>query len=204
MKKYEILYEYKVDKIEMGSHTLYRIRALKDFGNVKAGDIGGYIEREENLSQKGKCWIYDNAKVYDNARVCDNAKVFGSARVFGRAEVWGSAEVFGNAKVFDDAKVYGNAEVWGSAWIYGRAEVCGNAKISKANDILCIIPIGSRNDITTFLKTKDNNICVKCGCFIGTIDDFLEAVSETHKDNKHAKAYRLACELAKIQIELED
>lgn len=168
MNKYEILYEDKVDKIEMRSHTLYRIRALKDFGNVKAGDIGGYIEREENLSQKGKCWIYDNAKVYDNARVCDNAKVFGSARVF------------------------------------GRAEVCGNAKISKANDILCIIPIGSRNDITTFLKTKDNNICVKCGCFIGTIDDFLEAVNETHGKNKHAKAYKLACELARVQIESEE
>lgn len=161
MNKYEMLHE---DKIEMGSHTLYRIRALKDFGNVKAGDIGGYIEKEANLSQEGICWIYDNAKV------CGNAKVYGSVRVYG------------------------------NAWVYGSAWVCGNAEISKSNDILCITPIGSRNDVTTFFKTKDNNICVKCGCFSGTIDRFLEAVNETHGENKHAKAYKLACELARVQI----
>lgn len=159
MNKYKML---KDDTIEIGSHTLYRIRALKDFGNVKAGDIGGYIEKEENLSQKGICWIYYNSRVY------------------------------------------GNAKVYGSAWVCGRAEVCGSAKISKANDILCIAPIGSRNDATTFFKTKDNDIGVKCGCFTGTIDDFLEAVNETHGKNKHAKAYKLACELAKVQIDLED
>lgn len=165
MNKYEMLYE---DSIRIGNHTLYHIRALKDFGNVKAGDIGGYIEKEENLSQKGICWIYGSAKVYGSALVC------------------------GNAKVYDNALVCGNALVY------------DNAKINKISDVLCISPIGSRNDTTTFFKTKDGNICVKCGCFSGTIDRFLEAVSETHKDNKHAKAYRLACELAKIQIELED
>ena len=99
--------------------------------------------------------------------------------------------------VFDNAEVYGNAKV------YGNAEVCGDAKISKTNDILCIAPIGSRNDTTTFFKAKDNKIGVKCGCFTGTIDDFLKAVNETHGENKHAKAYKLACELARVQI-LED
>lgn len=54
-----------------------------------------------------------------------------------------------------------------------------------------------------FFKTKDNKIGVKCGCFTGTIDDFLEAVNETHGENKHAKVYKLACELARVQI-LED
>ena len=46
-----------------GRRTLYRIKALKDFGNVKKGDLGGYVEREENLSHSGDCWIYDKAKV---------------------------------------------------------------------------------------------------------------------------------------------
>ena len=194
MNKYEMLYE---DKIEMDSHTLYRIRALKDFGNVKAGDIGGYIEKEANLSQEGICWIYDNAKVYDNAWVCGNVWVYGNAKVYGDAWVYDSAWVYGNAWVCGNAKVYGDAKVCGGA------RVCGNAEISKSNDILCITPIGSRNDVTTFFKTKDNNICVKCGCFRGTIDRFLEAVNETHGENKHAKAYKLACELARVQIELE-
>ena len=151
--KYEMLY---YDKIEMEGHTLYRIKALKDFKNVKTGDLGGYIERKENLSQKGNCWVYGDARVCGNACVCGNARV------------------------------------------------CGDAKINKISDVLCISPIGSRNDTTTFFKTKDNNICVKCGCFTGTIDNFLGAVEETHGENKHAKAYKLACELARVQIDLED
>ena len=225
MNKYEMLYD---DKIEMGGHTLYRIRALKDFGNVKTGDLGGYIERKENLSQKGNCWVYDNARVFneayvygdarvfgeayvygdarvfDNACVCGNARVFGEAYVFDNAHVFGEARICGNAYVYGDARVFDEAYVCNTACVCGNARVCGNAKINKISDVLCISPIGSRNDATTFFKTKDGGICVKCGCFSGTIDRFLEAVSETHKDNKHAKAYRLACELAKVQIELED
>ena len=158
MNKYELLQD---DKIEVSGRTLYRIRALKDFKGAKAGDLGGYIEKEKNLSQEDNCWVCGNARVFGEAYVCGNARVFGEAYVF------------------------------------------GDAKINKISDVLCISPIGSRNDATTFFKTKDGGICVKCGCFSGTIDRFLEAVSETHKDNKHAKAYRLACELAKIQIELE-
>ena len=44
--------------------TLHRIKALKDFGEVKAGDLGGFIEREENLSQEGNAWVGDYAKVF--------------------------------------------------------------------------------------------------------------------------------------------
>lgn len=225
MKKYEML---KDNKIEILGRTFYGIRACKNFGNVKAGDLGGYIEKPENLSQEGDCWVYDNARVYSNARVygnalvyddaevygdvwvygnarvCDNACVYGDTEVYGKAWVCGNARVYDNAHVYGNARVYGNAEVYGDARVYGNAWVYVNAEISKSNDVLCITPIGSRNGTTTFFKTKDNNICVTCGCFYGTIDEFLERVSETHGENKHAKAYKLACELARVQIELED
>lgn len=71
--------------------TLYSIEALKDFGDVKKGDIGGYIEKESNLS------------------INDNAWVYGDAEVSGHAWVSGSAEVFDNAWVYGDARVSGNA-----------------------------------------------------------------------------------------------
>ena len=83
---------------------MYRIKALKKFGNVKKGDLGGFIEKEDNLSQDGNCWIYDDAKVYDEARVSDNAKVYGNAEVYGRAHVAGSTVVSGDAKVPGNAK----------------------------------------------------------------------------------------------------
>ena len=78
MKKYELTDETK----EFDGKILYRIRALIDFGLVKAGDFGGWIEKEENLSQEGRCWAYDNASVFGNANICGDAKVFGNANIY--------------------------------------------------------------------------------------------------------------------------
>lgn len=67
------------------SSKAYRIKALRDFANVKIGDLGGFLQSETNLSHDGNAWIYDNAMVYDKARVYDNAKIFNDANVHGSA-----------------------------------------------------------------------------------------------------------------------
>ena len=144
-KKYKLTEE----TINVEGRTLHRIEALRDFGDVKKGDKGGYIEKEENLSQNGNCWVYDDARIYGKARVLDNAKVLGNAKVFGNAlvcenakiydnvkvcgnvEVYGNAEVYDDALVCDDAQVYGNAEVYDYARVYGNARVYDNATISS-------------------------------------------------------------------------
>lgn len=46
MKKYELTNETK----RLGDRTLYRIKAIRDFGDVKTGELGGWIEKESNLS----------------------------------------------------------------------------------------------------------------------------------------------------------
>lgn len=71
-----------------------------------------------------------------------------------------------------------------------------------ASHVLVIGAIGSRDDFTTFFRDKDNEITVKCGCFLGKIDKFLEKVTQTHKDSKYAFVYRAAVEVAKLQIDL--
>ena len=88
MKKYELTGEVKV---KFGV-TFKRIRALIDFGNVKKGELGGFIEKEENLSHENNAWVYDDAWVYGDARVYDHARVYGDARVSGNAEVSGNAD----------------------------------------------------------------------------------------------------------------
>lgn len=118
MKKYELTDEKK----QIAGRTLFRIRALKDFLDVKAGDLGGWIESENNLSHSSYSWVYNNAMVYGNAMVSDNARVFGNARVSDNAQVSGNARVSGGACVFDNARVSGDARVSGNAWIYGRGE----------------------------------------------------------------------------------
>ena len=73
MKKYELTTEVKV---ELGV-TLHRIRALVDIvrHGVKAGDLGGWVEKESNLDQEHDAWVYDDARVYGDAQVCKTAHV---------------------------------------------------------------------------------------------------------------------------------
>ena len=88
-------------KIHFGI-TLRRIRAAVEFklkcGIVIAkGELGGWIEKESNLS--GNAWVSGNAEVYGDAMVYGNARVFDNARVCGNAEVYGNAELYGYAEV---------------------------------------------------------------------------------------------------------
>jgi len=181
MKKYELTEE----AIASGK-KLYLIRALRDFGCVKAGSYGGWVESEENLSQEGDCWICDNAIVCDkavvsgngmvgqNACACDEARVYddavvymdaqirGSAKIHGRANVFGSAYICGNADIHGDAQiglsatVGGNAEVFGSAEIIGEAIITKNAHVQRKTDVFCVQGLGEKNSAATFFLCKDN------------------------------------------------
>ena len=64
--------------------VLHRIVATEDFGEVKAGDVGGWIESEKNLF--GDAWVFGDARVFGDVRVCGDARVFGKARVCGDAD----------------------------------------------------------------------------------------------------------------------
>lgn len=66
MKKFKLTSEFIVD---ISGVKLFRIKALIEFGNVKAGDLGGYIEKEENLSHMGDAWVSDDARISGNAQV---------------------------------------------------------------------------------------------------------------------------------------
>ena len=202
--KYKLL---KKNFKDILGRRVYQIRALKDFGDIKKGDLGGWIEKESNLSQEGNCWVLGDAKVYDDAKVSedarvsghacvsDDARVYGNAQVFGTAQVFGDAcvsddaQVFGNARVFGTAQVFDNAKVSGNAWVHGNARISKSVHIIKTSDYITIGPIGSRNAFLTIIK-KDNY--VSTGCFSGTKEEFLDQVEKTHGDNEFAKAYQKA------------
>ena len=120
-KKFEFIEETKTTSWGV---TVKRIVALRDFGDVKVGDKGGFLEKEENLSHENDCWVYGEAQVYGEARVCDEARVCGKARVYGEAQVYGEARVCGEARVYDEAQVYGKARV------YDEAQVCDEARVT--------------------------------------------------------------------------
>lgn len=70
MKKFELTTESITNE---AGKKLFRIKALIDFGCVKAGELGGYVEKEENVSQAGNAWVRGNAEVSGDARVSGNA-----------------------------------------------------------------------------------------------------------------------------------
>ena len=193
-----------------GGTVLHRIRALRDiprFG-VKAGELGGFVEEENNLSQDGDAWVSGkarvsgnanvsddawvfgnaevsgNAWVYGDAEVYDNANVYGNALVFGDANVYGNAWVFGDANVSDDAWVFGNAKVYGKARVFGNAEiyddawVFGNACVSSDADYMVIKNTWSSGRWFTYTSSNKK---WAVGCFYGTGE---ELVAKAYKDSK--------------------
>ena len=72
-------FELTDETIEVAGNTLHRIRCTRDCKWAKTGDLGGFIEKEDNLS--GDAWVSGNAWVYDNAWVSGDAQVCGDARI---------------------------------------------------------------------------------------------------------------------------
>ena len=140
--------------------TLYRIEALRNFGDVEKGVIGGYIEKEENLSH------YGNAKVYGDAQV------YGKAVVYGKAWICGDAQVCGKAQVWDNAQVYGDAVIW------DNAQVCGDAVITKTSDYYVGKNTWSSGRYFTYTRS---NRKWKVGCFYGTGEELIE---KAYKDSE--------------------
>lgn len=125
-KKYELLSD---DSIKYRGRTLYRIRALRDFSNVGKGDLGGYIESEDNLSHDDDCWIYDEAKAMDSSYVTGNAKLMDLAVIRDRAVISGNALACYHSEICDDSSIRDDSSITDSAIITGKAVIAGNATI---------------------------------------------------------------------------
>ena len=118
------------DKSEFPGYTLYRIRALRDFGDVKAGELGGYIQHYGNLAHGGTSWVGGDAKV------CGRAVVFGNGQIDELVEMSCRGAVYGDAKVTCDSIVTGNAKVFGNARIDGWSVITDNAIVSGNAEIV--------------------------------------------------------------------
>ena len=164
MKKFELTTEFITNFL---GTKLFRIKALVEFGKVEKGELGGFVEKEENLDHDGDAWVSGNAEVYGNARVS------------------------------------GNARVYGNAWVSGNARVSGDAWVSGDQMYAAVKGFGSEYRNTTFFITKDGNVCVNCGCFSGTLEQFREKVEETHKDTKYAKEYLMIADLMEMHFKEE-
>lgn len=189
-------YKFTDETRQYKGRLLHRIVALRDFSNIQAGTKGGWIEKKENLSHEGDCWVSDEAIVCDKACVYDNAKVAGEAivkrcaivsgdscvsekaiitqyaSVFGEARVIGFALVAGKANVCGNSMVGLDAVVNGKVVIDGMAQICGNAVIATEEDFIVFKNWWSSGRYFTWTRSNDK---YKVGCFYGTGKELIEA-----------------------------
>lgn len=105
---------------------LHRIRALRDIRKgARAGAWGGFIQSENNLSQEGDCWVFDNSIVAENAMVSENAIVRNGSFVCGSAVISGKAEINSLSIVRDRATVI-DAYVTGGSYVAGDGKLLPN------------------------------------------------------------------------------
>lgn len=89
---------------------LHRIRALRDVGiEVRAGDLGGFVEGEHNLSQEENdaSWIFDDAVAAGSSCVDGNSCLRDEALICGQAYVSQRASLTGHARAEDSAYIRG-------------------------------------------------------------------------------------------------
>ena len=121
-KKYEI-----TDIAHEKYPFLRRIRALRDIGkDVKAGDLGGFVESESNLSFEpgDDAWIFDDAIAAGEGYVDQSSRLFGEAVVCNHAYVSCGSAMSAQARAEDYAYIRGG-------------DVCGHARVSGSSMILC-------------------------------------------------------------------
>lgn len=108
--------------------TLYRIEALRDFSDVKKGDLGGWIQSEDNLSHEGNCWVDANSRVLDHAQVKEDAAV--------RSSIISLNAVIEGTSAVMDSDVRGTAVISGNSFV-SESYISGNVTVDSSRILSC-------------------------------------------------------------------
>ena len=142
--------KYEITEITHPKYPwLHRIRARCQVNEqVGPGALGGYVQTEDNLSQDGTCWIYDQAIC------CEEAVVEDDGRMFDGAVARGSALISGDARMFERAVAEGNSRFF-SGELKEDARLSGNAVVNRSD-----------NGLSPLIGRKSNVYGSVCGWFV--------------------------------------
>lgn len=98
----------------MTNFSMFLGTAIRAFGAIESGTVGGWVETKANLSDDGNCWVGEGVNVFESTKVYGDALIYGSAKVGGNARVHGNAILQGNSSI----TVGGNSEMAKGAMIY--------------------------------------------------------------------------------------
>lgn len=142
--------KYEITEITHPKYPwLHRIRARCQVNEqVGPGALGGYVQTEDNLSQDGTCWIYDQAIC------CEEAVVEDDGRMFDGAVARGSALISGDARMFERAVAEGNSSFFRGE-LKEDARLSGNAVVNRSD-----------NGLSPLIGRKSNVYGSVCGWFV--------------------------------------
>lgn len=142
--------KYEITEITHPKYPwLHRIRARCQVNEqVGPGALGGYVQTEDNLSQDGTCWIYDQAIC------CEEAVVEDDGRMFDGAVARGSALISGDARMFERAVAEGNSSFFNGE-LKEDARLSGNAVVNRSD-----------NGLSPLIGRKSNVYGSVCGWFV--------------------------------------
>lgn len=162
-------YEFTNNVIICEGKSLIQIRALKDFGNVRKGDLGGYIESEKNLSKYGDCWIYDYSKVYGDCIVSENSVVKNFSIVKDNCFLYGNTNVSGS-QLYGKITTSGDVTIRNSI-ISGKIFICNISTITDSNITMTgIIRNSVVNNTSIRNFSQDETLIIELNSFINDME----------------------------------
>lgn len=127
MRKYSIT---DITRELADGRLLYRIVALCDFGPIRKGDLGGFVEHSGNLSQRGLCWIGGNAAALEDSKVTCDALLTDHAIIRDGVYVTGESHVGESVELVEHVFVAGHAVLLGSTFVAGSVSILDHARLS--------------------------------------------------------------------------
>lgn len=167
-KKYKLI---EGSRFWQYGRPLYRIQALRDFSDVKKGDLGGFVESEANLSQMGDCWIYDMAQAVEKSIVEGDACLRDCSKMYGSSLLKDKAQLQGCARMIQYASLEDNA-VAIDAEISGFATITGDVVIRRKKDYMVFSDIPEAGFYATYTFPNKRWRFV---LFKGTSKEFIKA-----------------------------
>lgn len=91
---------------------------------------------------------------------------------------------------------YSEIKFFGERCSFGYRCFFENVGVAKAGyPFAAYIGAGSRQGSKTYFFNLEAGIYVRCGCFLGTLDEFIAKVEETHGDSHAGQEYKAIAEL---------
>lgn len=146
----------------------------KEVYGEKMGEVGGWIESKNNLSQGGSCWVHPDAIVCGNATVSESAQIE-SGEVGDFSSVRGTAVIKGNVCLKGHARVGGSVELTDSVVVSDHAVVNGSCILSGDTE------------------AKDDAV-------VNSSANITEEDEERLKDERYARSMMLLCVIKNSKI----